>query len=176
MLESLFLLETPSQVLSSEICENFKNNCFCRTLPVAASVKWNIEKSTSLNGEGPKRGTKRSNMKNTEIFHFRKTEKHCSKYVQSETKNKFCKTKCLKLNFYKCVHFLLFLLLSTFWIYYFYCFPIHFYCYIWVFILILYIMTLISRIFRISTKIPDQDFKKIVTLVQKQTLPFVTTP
>ena len=122
MLESLFLLETPAQVFSSEICEIFKNNCFCRTLPVAASVKWNIEKSSTLNGEGPKRGTKRSNMKNTEIFHFRKTEKHCSKDVQSETKNKFCKTKCLKLNFYKCVHFLLFLLLSTFWIYYSYSF------------------------------------------------------
>ena len=37
------------------------------------------------------------------------------------------------------------------------------------------ISLLISHIFRISTQIPDQDFKKIVTLVQKQTLPFVTT-
>ena len=36
-------------------------------------------------------------------------------------------------------------------------------------------ITLISRIFRISTQIRDQDFRKIVTLVQKQTLPFVTT-
>ena len=41
--------------------------------------------------------------------------------------------------------------------------------------LILYIASLISRIFRISIKISDQDFKKIVTLVQKRTLPFVTT-
>ena len=41
--------------------------------------------------------------------------------------------------------------------------------------MILYITTLISRIFRISTQISDQDFKKIVTLVQKRTLPFVTT-
>ena len=35
--------------------------------------------------------------------------------------------------------------------------------------------TLISPIFYITTQIPDQDFKKIVTLVQKRTLPFVTT-
>ena len=48
------------------------------------------------------------------------------KYAQSETKNKFCKTKCVKLNFYKCVHFLLFLFLFTLWIYHFYCFPISF--------------------------------------------------
>ena len=52
-------------------------------------------------------------MKNTQIFYFTypfqmvficpnsiiKTEKHCTKYVPSETKNKFCKTKCVKLNF-----------------------------------------------------------------------------
>ena len=40
---------------------------------------------------------------------------------------------------------------------------------------ILSIATLISRIFHISTQISDQDFKKIVTLVPKRTLPFVTT-
>ena len=40
--------------------------------------------------------------------------------------------------------------------------------------MILYIATLISCIFRISTQISDQDFKTIVTLVQKRTLPFVT--
>ena len=55
-----------------------------------------------------------------------KTEKHCAKYIQRETKNKFFKTKCLKLNFYKRVHFLLFVLLSTLWIYHFHCFPISF--------------------------------------------------
>ena len=55
-----------------------------------------------------------------------KTEKDCAKYVQRETKNKFFKTKCLKLNFYKRVHFLLFVLLSTLWIYHFHCFPISF--------------------------------------------------
>ena len=37
-----------------------------------------------------------------------KTEKHCAKYFQSKTKNKFCKSKCVKLNFYKCVNVLLF--------------------------------------------------------------------
>ena len=37
-----------------------------------------------------------------------KTDKHCTKYVQNKTRNKFCKTKCVKLNFYKFVHFLLF--------------------------------------------------------------------
>ena len=31
-----------------------------------------------------------------------------------------------------------------------------------------------SAFFLISTKIPDQDFREIVTLVQKRTLPFVT--
>ena len=80
-------------------------------------------------------------MKNTQIFHFTswpfqtvftcpnsiiKTEKHCAKHVQSETKNKFCKIKCVKLSFYKFVYFLLLLLLSTLWIYYFHCFPISF--------------------------------------------------
>ena len=55
-----------------------------------------------------------------------KTEKHWAKYIQSKTKNKFCKTKCVKLNFYKCVSFLLLWLLSTLWIYHFHCFPISF--------------------------------------------------
>ena len=41
-----------------------------RTPPVAASVNWNIEKSTTLNSEGVKRGTKKLNMKNTKIFHL----------------------------------------------------------------------------------------------------------
>ena len=30
--------ETPTQVFSYEICQIFKNNFFCRTAPVAASV------------------------------------------------------------------------------------------------------------------------------------------
>ena len=51
-------------------------------------------------------------------------------------------------------------------------FLFHFYCYAEVSTLILYITTLISRIFRTSTQIWDQDFKKIVTLVQ---LAFATT-
>ena len=54
-------------------------------------------------------------------------------------------------------------------------FLVHFYCYAEVFTLILYITTLISRIFRTSTQIREQDFKKLVTLVQKRTLPFATT-
>ena len=37
----------------------------------------------------------------------------CETYIQIKTKNKFCKTKCVKRNFYICVHFQLFLLLST---------------------------------------------------------------
>ena len=121
-------------------------------------------------------------MKNTQIFFYYflffilftcpnsiiKTEKHCTKYVQSETENKFCKTKCAKLNFYKNAHFVLFLLLSTRRIYHLRCFPISFH-------LDFYIATLISHIFCISTQIPDQDFKKIVTLVEKPTLPYVNT-
>ena len=55
-----------------------------------------------------------------------KTERHCAKYVQSKTKNKFWKIKCVKLSFYKCVHFLLLWLLSTLWIYHFYGRPILF--------------------------------------------------
>ena len=104
-----------------------------------------------------------------------KTEKHCAKYVQSETKNKFCETKCVKLNFYNCVYFRLFLLLSTPWIHHSNAFLFDFYCYTSVSTLILYIATLISRIFRISSKIPDQDFKKIATFVQKRKLRFVIT-
>ena len=104
-----------------------------------------------------------------------KTEKHCAKYVQSETKNKFCKTKCVKLNFYKCVHFLLFLLLSTCWIYHFCCLPISF--------LLLYLSFHLDSVHHhpdfphisISTQIPDQDFKKIATSVQKRTLRFAIT-
>ena len=86
-----------------------------------------FKKSTTLESEGLKIETKRLNMKKTQVFHFTepfqtvftcpnsiiKTEKHCAEYVQSETKNKFCKIKCVKQNFYKCVHFLLFLLLPT---------------------------------------------------------------
>ena len=90
----------------------FLRNLFLQNTLVAAFVNWNLEKSTSLNSKGPNSITK--------------TGKHCAKYVQSKTKNKFCKTKCVKLNFYKCVHFLLLWLLSTLWIYHFYCFPISF--------------------------------------------------
>ena len=96
---------------------------------------------------------KRLNMKNTQIFHFTwpfqtvftcpnpiiKIEKHCAKHVQSETKNKFCEIKCVKLNFYKCAHFLWFLLLSTLWIYHFHCFSILF--------LLLYYFYTISTIY-----------------------------
>ena len=53
-----------------------------------------------------------------------KKEKHCAKYVQSKTS--FCKTKCVKLNFYRFVNFLLFWLLSILWFYHFHCFPISF--------------------------------------------------
>ena len=128
-------------------------------------------------------------MKNKQIFHFTypfqtvftcpnsmiKAEKHCAKYVQSENKNKFWKTKGVKQNIYKCVRFLLFLLLSTLWIYHFHCFPFSFLLLYLSFHLVLDINALISRIFGIFSQIPDQDFKKRVTLVQKRTLPFVTT-
>ena len=50
-------------------------------------------------------------------------------------------------------------------------FLFHFYCYTSVSTLILYLTTLISHIFCISTQIPDQYFKEIVTLVQKRTIP-----
>ena len=41
--------------------------------------------------------------------------------------------------------------------------------------MIMCITTLISYIFFISTQIPDQDFKKMITLVKKWALSFVTT-
>ena len=47
-----------------------KTRSFYRAPPVAASINWNTEKSTILNSEGLKRGTKRLNMKNKQIFHF----------------------------------------------------------------------------------------------------------
>ena len=37
-----------------------------------------------------------------------KAERYCAKYAQSKTKTKFCKTKCVKPNFYKCAHFVSF--------------------------------------------------------------------
>ena len=118
-----------AKFLRTPFLQNTSNGCF---------RKLKYRKSTTLNRKDRKRRTKRLNMKNTQIFHFTypfqtvftfpnsiiKREKHCAKYVQSETKNKFCKTKCAKLNFYKCVHFLLFLLLSALLIYYFCCFSI----------------------------------------------------
>ena len=99
-----------------------------------------------------------------------KNRKHCVKYVQSETKNKFCKTKCVILNFCKCVHFLLFLLLSTLWIYHFYCFPISF--------LLLYLSFHLDSVHH-HHDFPyfldfHPDFKKIVTLVKKRTLSCIT--
>ena len=90
--------------------------------------------------------------------------------MQNKSKVKL-KTKCVKINFYKCVHFLLFSLLSTLWIYHFHCFPISF--------LLLYLSFHLDSPhrhpnfphFRIFTQIPDPDFKKIVTLAQKRILP-----
>ena len=132
-------------------------------------------------------------MKNTQIFHFTwpfqtvltcpnpiiKTEKHCAKYVQSDTKNRFCETKCViftnVLIFYDFYFSPLFeFVISIAFLFYFYCYTISI-LYIQVSTLIFYIATLISCILCISTQIPDQDFKKIVTLVQKRTFRFVVT-
>ena len=128
------------------------------------------------------------NMKNTKIFHFTypfqtvftcpnsviKTEKHCAKYVQRETKNKFCETKCVKLNFYNCVHFLLFLILSTLWIYLFHCFRISF--------LLLYLNFHLDYLYRYPDFPhflhfhPDSRPRyQIVILVQMRALSFVIT-
>ena len=96
----------------------------------------------------------------------------CAKLVQSKTKNEFCKTKCVKLNFYKNVNFHLCSILSTVWIYHFHCFPMSFLLLNLTFTLILCIATLISGINHIFTHIPDPNFKKIVTLVQKRILPY----
>ena len=57
------------------------------------SVNWNIEKSMSRNSEGLKRGTKRLNMENTQIFQplficpnlIMIAVNHCTKYDQSKT-------------------------------------------------------------------------------------------
>ena len=63
----------------------FLRNLFLQNTLVAAFVNCNLEKSTSLNSKGPNS--------------IAKAGKHCASYVQSKTKNKFCKTKCVKLNF-----------------------------------------------------------------------------
>ena len=99
------------------------------------------KKSTTLNSEGLKRGTKRLNMKNTQIFHFTqpfqaaftcpnsliKTEKHCAKNVQKETKNKYCKFKCVKLKFLQmCSFSIIFISLHSLEFYHFHGFPISF--------------------------------------------------
>ena len=133
------------------------------------------KKSITLNIKDLKRGTKKIKMRNTSIFHFTqpfqpvftrpksiiKTEKLCAKYVQSKTKNKFCKTKCVKRNFYKCDHFLFFFFFRLNYN--------HFHCFCMSFLfLLLYlnfhldycIATLIPRIFRMSTQIPDHILRK----------------
>ena len=61
---------------------------------------------------------------------FFNTEKHCAKNVQSETENKFCKTKCVKLNYYKCAIFCYFYFSSFFEFIISIAFPFYFYCYI----------------------------------------------
>ena len=81
----------------------------------------------------------------------------------------------MKLNFYKCAHFLLLWFLSTLWVYPFHCFSMSFLLLYLIFTLIPCITTLIPCIFCISTQIPDSDFRKIVTLVKKQTHIFVTS-
>ena len=87
-----------------EYLRNFKNifftEHFCWLFPQIEIQK----KSTTVNREGLKIRTERLNMKNTQISHFTfqpfqtvftcpnaiiKTEKHCTKHVQRETKNKF---------------------------------------------------------------------------------------
>ena len=82
---------------------------------MAASVNRNIEKSTTLNTECLKRGIKDEKHIDFPFYlafitcpnSMIKIERQCAKYVQSKTKNKFCKTKCAKLNFYNSAHFLL---------------------------------------------------------------------
>ena len=78
------------------------------------------KKTTTLNTEGLKRGTKRLNMKKqmdlpfylaflTGIYLFKfnnKNRKALCEICPRQNKNKFYKTKCVKLHFYKCVHFL----------------------------------------------------------------------
>ena len=81
-----------------------------------------------------------------------KRERHCAKYAQCWRERH--QIKCWKLSFYKYACFLLFWLLSTLWIY-------HFYCYSTSFLpLYLSIATLIPHIFWISTQIPS-----ILTLI-----------
>ena len=81
-----------------------------------------------------------------------KRERHCAKYAQCWRERH--QIKCWKLSFYKYACFLLFWLLSTLWIYHFYCYSTSF--------LPLYssIATLIPHIFWISTQIPS-----ILTLI-----------
>ena len=85
------------------------------------------------------------------------------------------KINFVKLNFYKCAHFLLLWFLSTLCVYPFHCFSMSF--------LLLYLSFHLDSLHHhpdslhllYSTQIPDSDFKKIVTLVKKQTHIFVTS-
>ena len=126
-------------------------------------------------------------MKNTQIFFYYflffilftcpnsiiKTEKHCTKYVQSETENKFCKTKCAKLNFYKNAHFVLFLLLSTRRIYHLRCFPISFH-FLFHFTLILYITIWFSAFFAFPPRFQTKILRKQLLQLKNQHSPMLT--
>ena len=101
--------------------------CFRIMTPksIVSTINWNTEKYTTLNNKGLKRGTKRINMKMTQIFHFtqpsllvftssksiRKTERHCMKYICPNLTRKAPDQMC-EPSFYKCACFLLFYILS----------------------------------------------------------------
>ena len=99
------------EISTSNRCHNFHEDSPFRideistNFPrgISTSNRWRIDEDVSIGLAFP----------NGTYLSMTKTEKHCAKCVQIETENKCCKIKCVKLNFYKCVHFVSSLLLST---------------------------------------------------------------
>ena len=99
------------EISTSNRCHNFhvyspfKIDVISTNFPrgISTSNRWRIDEYVSIGLAFP----------NGTYLSMTKTEKHCAKCVQSEIENKCFKIKCVKLNFHKCVHFVLFLLLSN---------------------------------------------------------------
>ena len=100
-----FEISTSNRCHNFHVDSPFKIDVISTNFPrgISTSNRWRIDEYVSIGLAFP----------NGTYLSMTKTEKHCAKCVQIETENKCCKIKCVKLNFYKCVHFVSSLLLST---------------------------------------------------------------
>ena len=94
------------------------------------------------------------------LFFLSKFNNKNRKSIVRNVSNVKLKINVVKLNFYKCVHFLLFLLFSTLWIYHFHCFLISFLLLYLISTLIFYITTLIFRIFAFPPRFQRKILRK----------------